>query len=76
MCIKTAGDFVKMFVVYILHNYNILKKHITKGNIYFLTHDKSALNIALCLDIPCLGGTGSASNFKENGISFNDQNRK
>ena len=69
MCIKTAGDFVKMFVVYILHNYNILKKHITKGNIYFLTHDKSALNIALCLDIPCLGGTGSASNFKENGKS-------
>ena len=71
MCIKTAGDFVKMFVVYILHNYNILEhpNNNTEGNIYFLTHDKSALNIALCLDIPCLGGTGSASNFKENGKS-------
>ena len=72
MCIKTAGDFIKMFVVYILNKHNLLEApyNDTVNNIYFLTHDKSALNLAMCLGIPCLGGTGSATNFKEEGKSI------
>ena len=77
MCLKTAGDFVKMFVVYFLNKKNIIDdpnkpgiKLNTKDNIYFLTHDKSAMNLALCLNIHCFGGTGSASNYDPSGTSI------
>jgi hypothetical protein len=72
MCIKTAGDFIKMFAVYIFNKHNILS-HLpvpTKNNIYFLTHDKSAVNLALRFEIPCMGGTGSASNYNSTGDSI------
>jgi len=78
MCIKTAGDFIKMFVVYILNRFNLIPekksgsgiKLNTIDNIYFLTHDKSAMNLALCLNIHCLGGTGSATKYNSNGTSI------
>ena len=71
MCIKTAGDFIKMFTVYILNKVNLFGTSLnTIDNIYFLTHDKSAMNLALCLDIHCLGGTGSASNYNPSGTSI------
>ena len=78
MCIKTAGDFIKMFVVYILNRFDLIldinssngNKLKTIDNIYFLTHDKSAMNLALCLNIHCLGGTGSATNYNPEGSSI------
>ena len=78
MCIKTAGDFIKMFVVYILNKFDLIpdinssseNKLKTIDNIYFLTHDKSAMNLALCLNIHCLGGTGSATNYNPEGSSI------
>ena len=78
MCIKTAGDFIKMFVVYILNRFDLIPdynsssgiKLKTIDNIYFLTHDKSAMNLALCLNIHCLGGTGSATNYNPEGSSI------
>ncbi len=77
MCIKTAGDFIKIFTVYFLNKVNLLPNltaagtlYNTTDNIYFLTHDKSAMNLALCLNIHCLGGTGSASNYNPSGTSI------
>jgi hypothetical protein len=78
MCLKTAGDFIKMFVVYILNRFDLIPdynsstgtKLKTIDNIYFLTHDKSAMNLALCLNIHCLGGTGSATNYNPEGSSI------
>jgi len=77
MCIKTAGDFIKIFTVYFLNKVNLLPnpaaagtQYNTTDNIFFLTHDKSAMNLALCLNIHCFGGTGSASNYNPSGTSI------